>query len=249
MTSNKIAAVIPARMASTRYPGKPLLVIEGLPMIEHARRRALLCQKFSEVVVATCDQKIADCIQSHGGKVILTSPTHHVATERIVEACNHLDCTHVVNVQGDEVLVLPEDLNRLVQAINQNPAGPVWNAIAAIENQADREDPSIVKCLLSKGDRLLFCSRHFSFATQVFQVVGILAYTCSLLKNFNHLKPTPLEKRESIEQLRFLEHDLPIQGVRFAKSYPGINTPAEAQKVKVILQNDPQQQAILKQIL
>ena len=106
----RVAAIIPARMASSRLPGKPLLDIAGLPMIEHVRRRARRCRRFVEVVVATCDQEIAQAVKRYGGDVIMTSATHPAASDRVAEAMRHLDCTHVVNVQGDEILVLPEDL-------------------------------------------------------------------------------------------------------------------------------------------
>lgn len=249
MISTKIAAVIPARLASSRFPNKPLLPIEGLPMIEHVRRRALLCRSFSDVVVATCDPEIADCVQSYEGKVMMTSDQHKVATERVAEACRQLDCTHVVNVQGDEVLILPGDLDRMTQSIMENPRGPIWNAMAPVERMEDLEDPSIVKCIVSRGDRFLFCSRSFAFLEGVCQVIGILAYHRSFLENFALLEQTPLERRESIEQMRFLEYNWPIQGVRFSKGYPGINTPEEAEVVKKILKQDPVQHSILSQIL
>ena len=103
MTDIKIAAVIPARMASIRFPGKPLIEIQGLPMIEHVRRRALLCGGFSEVLVATCDTEILEAVETFGGRVIMTSKEHIMASDRVAEAALNLDCTHVINVQGDEI--------------------------------------------------------------------------------------------------------------------------------------------------
>ncbi|MDO8527447.1 MAG: 3-deoxy-manno-octulosonate cytidylyltransferase [Deltaproteobacteria bacterium] len=246
-TSNvKIAAIIPARMASARLPGKPLLEIEGLPMIEHVRRRVLLSGAFSDVVVATCDREIAEVVEKNGGRVMMTSIAHKVATERIVEAMQNLDCTHVMNVQGDEILVLPGDLAQMAEAIRANPSGAsVWNAIARITEPKDLMDTAIVKCVVSKTDRLLFCSRKFLFSESVFQVVGILAYQRKFLEEFSKLNQTPLELLESVEQSRILEHDMTIQGVRFEKGYPGINTPVEAETVKLILKEDPIQRSIL----
>ena len=114
MTSIKIAAIIPARMASTRHPGKPLIEIQDLPMIEHVRRRALLCGGFSEVVVATCDTEIVEVVETFGGKIIMTSKEHIMASDRVAEAARNLDCTHVINVQGDEILVRPDDLSNMI---------------------------------------------------------------------------------------------------------------------------------------
>ncbi|OGQ05127.1 MAG: hypothetical protein A2W61_06315 [Deltaproteobacteria bacterium RIFCSPLOWO2_01_44_7] len=252
----RIAAIIPARMASTRFPNKPLLEIEGLPMIEHVRRRALLCKGFAEVVVATCDEAIAFAVKRFDGKVVMTSDKHCIATERIVEAAQHLDCTHVVNVQGDEILLVPSDLEKMLGDIMSNPKGPVWNAIAPLTTKESLRDSSMVKCVVSQTDHLLFCSRNFSTLPfkgdtlhPVFLVVGILAYHRSFLERIPQISPTPLEMLESIEQSRFLENDIPIRAVRFEKAYPGINTPQEAEAVKRILKEDPIQRAILKEIL
>src|SRR3990172_2252604 len=97
-------------MASSRFPGKPLLKIRGLAMVEHVRRRTLLCKELSEVIVATCDSAIASVVKGYGGKALMTSPSHPGALDRVAEAAGYVDCTHVVNVQGDQVLVLPEDI-------------------------------------------------------------------------------------------------------------------------------------------
>lgn len=246
---SKIAAVIPARLASTRFPNKPLLEIEGLPMIEHVRRRALLCKGFSEVVVATCDKEIASVVEHFGGKVAMTSDKHRVATERIVEAVGNLDCTHVVNVQGDEILLVPSDMERMLAAIQEEPQREVWNAIAPLQSSEALSDPSMVKCVVTKSDRILFCSRNFSPSTPAYLVVGILAYQRQFLEKICKMPQTPLENLESIEQSRFLEHDVVIQGVRFEKAYPGINTPEEGAVVRKILKEDPLQRRLLEAIL
>ncbi len=249
LSETKIAAIIPARMASTRLPGKPLLKIEGLPLLEHVRRRTLLCRGFSEVVVATCDSEIADMVESYGGKVIFTSSKHRVATERIIEAMRQLDCTHVLNVQGDEILVLPSDLEKMVNAMKRNPEVPVWNAVANIESKEILSDAAVVKCVLSKTGKILFCSRHFLHLGPVHWVIGILGYSRPFLERFQTLAPSPLEEKESIEQLRILENDYPITAVPFEKAYPGINEPREVQEVEKYLKEDPLQRAMLNKIL
>lgn len=243
----KIAAIIPARMASERFPGKPLLEIAGLPMIEHVRRRALLCREFSEVIVATCDKEIAFVVERFGGRVAMTSDKHQIATERIVEAVLGIDCTHVVNVQGDEILLIPQDLERMLRAMFERPESPVWNAIAPLESKEALQDRAMVKCLVTKSDKILFCSRSFS-AYPAWLVVGILGYRRDFLEKIPKMPQTPLESLESIEQSRFLENDISIQGIRFEKAYPGINTPEEAETVKKILGTDPVQKAIMRNI-
>jgi len=253
--SVRVAAILPARMGSSRFPGKPLLKVHGLPMIEHVRRRTLLCKGFSDVVVATCDREIADMIQGFGGRVMMTADTHIAATDRVAEAASKLDCTHVINVQGDEILVLPEDLERMIAAIHARPAGPAWNALAAIETADDLAARSIVKCVVSASDRILYCSRDFSklpiqapFAP-VRVILGILAYEKAFLQNYSRLTRTPGEVAESIDQNRMVEHDIALQGVPFTRSYPGINEPREVTLVEEFLKNDKRQTELLNGLL
>lgn len=243
-------------MASSRFPGKPLLEIRGLPMVEHVRRRALLCKEFSEVVVATCDREIAVVAESYGGRVIMTSKAHQAASDRVAEAMKHLDCTHVVNVQGDEMLVLPSDLARMVQAIHAEPMGSAWNALGRIENRRGLKDSSIVKCVISRSGRILFCGRDFSMLPlkdagfePVRIILGILAYSCSFLGNYSLLERTPLEMAEAIDQSRIIEHDVLLYGVEFSKGYPGINEPREVPLVQRYLSEDPEQQRVLARVL
>ena len=253
----RVAAIIPARLASSRLPGKPLLSIRGLPMIEHVRRRALACRRFSEVVVATCDHEIAETVRSFGGAVIMTSPSHPAATDRVVEAVRRLVCTHVVNVQGDEVLVLPSDLERFVEAIEGHPELPAWNALARIDHLQELSDPGVVKCVVSVSGRVLWCSRDFSRLPldrqrawePVRKILGILGYRRDFLERYGNLARTLLERTEAIDQLRIIEHDVTLQGVEFSKGYPGINEPRDVVIVERYLGEDPAQQALLQELV
>jgi 3-deoxy-manno-octulosonate cytidylyltransferase (CMP-KDO synthetase) len=258
MTAVRIAAVIPARMGSSRFPGKPLLDFHGLPMVEHVRRRALLMGAFSEVVVATCDRPIVQAIEKFGGRVILTSPSHPAASDRVAEAAGHLDCTHVLNVQGDEILVLPDDLRSMAEAMTASPARPAWNAVALIEEQAELTNRSIVKCVVSRSNRILFCQRDFStFGARdlkepfdpVRVILGILGYEKRFLMRFGSLPRTPGEIAESIDQNRIIEHNVELWGVRFSKAYPSVNEPRDASLVEKFLEIDPRQKNVLEQIL
>lgn len=253
----RVAAVIPARMASSRFPGKPLLEIAGLPMVEHVRRRAALCGRFSDVVVATCDEEIARVVRGHGGRAVMTSPSHPAATDRVAEAARSLACTHAVNIQGDEILVLPEDLGRMVSAIEKEPEVPVWNAVAPIENARELGDRSVVKCVLSRSGRILFCARDFSGIPlrdeggfePVRMILGILGYRRDFLERYGSMPRTPLETAESIDQSRILEHDINLRSVPFRKGYIGINERREVPVVDDCLRTDPTQQRVLQRVL
>ncbi len=249
--SVKVAAIIPARMASSRFPGKPLLSFRGLPMVEHVRRRVVMAGVFSDVVVAACDEEIKKAVESYGGRVIMTSPSHPGATDRVSEAVDHLDCTHVVNVQGDEILILPDDLKNMVNAMKAAPAGPAWNAIAPISENAELSDRAIVKCVVSESNRVMFCSRIFSHMKPetVRIILGILGYEKKFLKSYGRLTRTPCEVQESIDQNRIIEHDVPLQGVPFTKGYPGINEPREVELVEKYLKEDSRQVAVLAAIV
>ena len=253
----RVAAIIPARMASSRFPGKPLLDVQGLPMVEHVRRRALLCRKFSDVVVATCDAQIADVVRGYGGTCLMTSPSHPAATDRVSEAVKQLDCTHVINVQGDEILVLPGDLEKMVSAIEAAPDVPAWNAVAKIEREEELRDRSIVKCAVSSSGRILFCSRDFSKLPlkigggfePIRNVLGILGYRRDFLERYGTLARTPLEVAEAIDQSRIVEHDVALRSVEFERGYPGINEPREVAMVQAYLNTDSRQQVVLQEVL
>ena len=130
----KIIAVIPAHLASVRFPGKILFDFHGLPMIEHVRRRALLSDAISEVFVATCDEEIAEIVKGYGGQVIMTANTHTNGTSRVAEAVQDIDCSHVMLLQGDEPLLLPRHLDEFYQQISAQPECEAWNATGPIEN-------------------------------------------------------------------------------------------------------------------
>ena len=226
-------------------------------MVEHVRRRAELAGCFSQVLVATCDREIADQVRKGGGKVVMTASTHEAATDRVREAAAQLDCTHVINVQGDEVLVLPEDLVSMEQALGRHPEFQAWNALGQLTDPADLKSRSIVKCAVSVSGRILFCARDFSTLSQNGRgvlgslriVLGILGYRKDYLEHYGKLSRTPLETMESIDQFRILENDDHLQGVLFSKNYIGINEPQEVRRVEQILQTDPRQKQVLEEIL
>lgn len=254
MKEVKVAAIIPARMGSSRFPGKPLIKINNLPMIEHVRRRVNLCKGFSDVIVATCDKEIFDCVQHFGGKVLMTSDKHIMATDRVAEVAENLDCSHIVNVQGDEILILPNDLRKIIKRIKDNPQKKYWNAVAPIEKIDDLSDNSIVKCITLFNNKIIYCARDFSLLNKnsyssIKKVLGILAYRKLDLLNYSKLNRTSLEINESIDQFRVIENDKNLWGIPLLKGYPGINEPREVDIVNSILLEDKNQKLILGKIL
>lgn len=252
MTTNKlnIVAIIPSRLQSTRLPNKPLIKFNGLPMVEHVRRRTLLCKKFKKVVVATCDKKIFNLINSFGGEAIMTSKKHLDCTDRLVEASKKIQCTHVVNVQGDNILVDPKDLENLCKAIKSHPKNMFWNMISKIESKKELVDDSIVKCFISKKNLIYFLFRKYEIDMKnIYRVQGLLAYTSNALIEFEKLKPTINELKYSIEQFRIIENDIPIKTLKTEKYYPDINKKSDINKINKIFKTDAYQNTILNKIL
>ena len=252
----KIVAVIPAHMASVRFPGKILFPFHGLPMIEHVRRRALLSQAISDVIVATCDNDIASVISGFGGKVVMTANTHKNGTTRVAEAVNTIDCTHVILLQGDEPLLLPRHVDALADAIRANPGGDAWNATGPIENAEELDRHSFVKCAVSQSGRIMHCFRrspgYSSFAHQqsfVRKILGIIAYRKDFLMKLNTLPSAPVEQAEFIEQMRILENDYNLQSVPVVPSLPSVNEPHEADTVLEYIRRDPEQKALIEKII
>jgi 3-deoxy-manno-octulosonate cytidylyltransferase (CMP-KDO synthetase) len=252
----KIVAIIPARLASTRFPRKVLLSIHGLPMIEHVRRRALLCKVFSDVYVATCDKEISDVVQGFGGKVILTSDKHINGTTRTAEAVEHIDCTHVMLLQGDEPLLLPRHLEILASAVTGDPGVSAWNVTGPIDHYEELDRHSFVKCVVSPSKQILYCFRrspcYSDFEMQkifVQKLLGILAYRKEFLLQLTTLQPSLIEKAESIEQMRIIENGFSLRSVFVAPSLPSINELHEVEVVLDLLEQDAEQLKLLKRIL
>lgn len=252
----KIVAVIPAHLASVRFPGKILFKFHGLPMIEHVRRRALLSGAVSDVYIATCDEEIASVITGFGGKVIMTANTHSNGTSRIAEAVQGIECTHVVLLQGDEPLLLPRHLESLVEAIKAKPEGDAWNATAPIEYEEELDRHSFVKCAVAKNDRIMFCFRRTPFFSElkhqqniVRKILGLIAYRKDFLMQLTAMPPAPIETVEFIEQMRIIENGFTLQSVPVSPSLPSVNEPAEAHIVLDYIESNEEQKSLLNRIL
>jgi 3-deoxy-manno-octulosonate cytidylyltransferase (CMP-KDO synthetase) len=235
-----VVAIIPARYGSTRFPGKPLALIDGIPMIERVVRRVESAGVVDRVVVATDDRRIEELVHGFGGEVVMTSAGCVNGTERCVEAMGKLTPRPdaIINVQGDEPFVHPEQLEELVRLINLPNATIATLARPMKASDKGREDKNRVKVVRN----LEGCAIHFS-RTPVpnssgpwLQHVGLYAYTSSALEDIVKLDATELEKRELLEQLRWLDHGWSISLGLTNHKTPAVDTPEDLEKIKVLLQ-------------
>jgi 3-deoxy-manno-octulosonate cytidylyltransferase (CMP-KDO synthetase) len=237
-----IVAVIPARFASTRFPGKPLADIDGRPMIEHVYRRAAASPVVSRVIVATDDLRIATRVAEFGGNVKLTRVTHQTGTDRLAEVAASLECDIVVNVQGDEPLLDPRAISELVTPF-EHPSVSITTLYRRILKPDELSNPNIVKVVLDRGGFALYFSRApIPYARDprggwppMFRHVGVYAYRRSTLLVLASLEPTPLERSESLEQLRALEHGIRIKAVETSYDSIGVDTPDDLEQVRRLL--------------
>lgn len=251
----KIVAVIPAHLASVRFPRKILFPFYGLPMIEHVRRRALL-STVSDVYVATCDEEIAQVVRGAGGKVITTAVSHTNGTSRVAEAVKDIDCSHVILLQGDEPLLLPRHVDVISQAIASEPGGDAWNATGPIEHKEELDRHSFVKCAVAAGSRIIYCFRRspcFSdFAIQqtfIRKILGIIAYRKTFLLQLTALSASAIEQAEFIEQMRIIENGYLLRSVPVSPSLPSVNEPGEAGIILDYIQQNTEQQALFGRIV
>lgn len=238
----KILGIIPARFASTRFPGKPLIDLKGKTMIQRVYEGVKRSSKISEIVVATDDQRIYDEVIRFGGKVIMTSSEHPSGTDRCAEvAAAYSDIDVVINIQGDEPLVDYRQLDQLISAF-ENPE----TQIATLGNHSisleDLNNTNRVKIVVNNKNQALYFSRsaipntaNFSGDPLSFypfmRHIGLYAYRSDVLKELTALQPTALEKIESLEQLRWLYYGYSIQIVETEIETPNIDAPEDIEKV------------------
>ncbi|MCX7780730.1 MAG: 3-deoxy-manno-octulosonate cytidylyltransferase [Negativicutes bacterium] len=239
---NKILCVIPARFASTRLPGKPLADIAGKPMIQHVYERASQAQTPQAVLVATDHPKVFDAVRAFGGQAMLTSPDHPTGTDRLAEvARSYTDVDVIINVQGDEPLIAPEVIDRLGRAFAEEP-GLVMATLMTEMEEEEYYTPSAVKVVTDLKGYALYFSRSLlpyprnpHSEMRVYKHIGIYAYRRDFLLHYASLAPTPLERAESLEQLRALEHGYKIKVLATDFKSIGVDTPEDLEKVNRLL--------------
>lgn len=250
----RVVAVVPARLASSRYPDKPLVPIAGLPMVEHVRRRAALAEGVDEVVVATCDDRIRVAVESYGGRVVMTAATHQRATDRVEEAARSLDADVIALVQGDEPLLIPDTVAAAIAPILSDPRVGCTNLLSRLAGPDDRADPDIVKAACAKDGDVLFLTRApIPYLRQVgdvpvFRQTGIMALRKDWLAAFAALPETPLERAESVDMLRLLEHGRSIRGVVTDRTTLGVDRPDDVAPIERALREDAEQRALWERI-
>lgn len=232
--------VIPARMASTRFPGKPLCDLAGKPMVQWVFERSMESGVADKVLIATPDQEIVDRCKAFGADAMLTRPDHPSGTDRIAEVAEKHPADVYVNVQGDEPLINPLSIRACAQPLLDNAEIQLGSVYSPCPDE-ELENPAVVKVVLDLQRFALYFSRfpvpfpRNARASAVQKHVGIYAYRRECLGAFSGWSPTPLEQTESLEQLRFLEHGYrmfmsPGQGSELA-----VDTPEQAEEVRAIL--------------
>ena len=252
---NKSTVIIPARMASSRFPGKALERIMDLPMIEHVRRRAMLAIGIDEVVVATCDQEIVDVVNRYGGKTVITANTHDRCTTRVDEASYVLDCDIVVIIAGDEPLTLPETIEQVVKPVQNNSDINCTNLLSEIKDDNDFKDINIVKAATDQAGFIMYYSRapipYFRLQDQcpIYRQTGLMAFRTEFLHRYTALPETPFERVESVDMLRLLEHGYRVLGVPTVEETYGVDHPHDIDKVLYVLETNAEQQLLYKKTL
>jgi len=237
----KIIGIIPARYESSRFPGKPLIDLKGKTMIQRVYEGAKKSTKLTQVIVATDDQRIYDHVKSFGGEVMMTFDSHTNGTDRCAEVAGKVDCDVVINIQGDEPLVDYRQLDELCAAFDDNDVSIATLGIKGA-TEDDRQNPNRIKIVLNdKSDAIYFSRspipntangnvetiRDFPF----YRHIGLYAYRLNTLEELTTLPPTPLEKVESLEQLRWVYYGYKIRVVETTIETPNIDVPEDVEKV------------------
>jgi 3-deoxy-manno-octulosonate cytidylyltransferase (CMP-KDO synthetase) len=245
-----VVAIIPARYGSTRLPGKPLADIGGKPMIQHVYESAVKARALDRVLVATDDRRIRDVVQSFGGEVMMTSKRHRSGTDRLAEVARHIKAKWLVNIQGDLPFIRAETIARTVAPMRRDRMIPMATACTPIYDEEEWRNPNVVKVLADRtGFALYFSRAPIPFARNVavdpsgrkksaerplfgYRHLGLYVYRRDFLLKFARLRPTALERVESLEQLRALENGYPVYVARVNERCVEVDTPADLKKAE-----------------
>jgi len=232
MKADAAIAIIPARFNSTRFPGKPLAEIEGKPLIEHVYRRVERARLVTRIIVATDDGRIAKAVERFGGTPFMTRSDHQSGTDRLAEVAQELTPdVLLVNVQGDEPMIDPDDIDRAITAASARDAEIV--TLMTKMSDSEDDDPNRVKVVTDRNGIALYFSRSkIPSGGTCFLHIGLYVYRAGFLKKFTQLERTPLEIAERLEQLRALEHGYRIRVVEVENESWGIDTPEDLKRFR-----------------
>jgi 3-deoxy-manno-octulosonate cytidylyltransferase (CMP-KDO synthetase) len=230
----RVLAVIPARYHSTRFPGKPLAPIRGIPMIVHVYRRASALAGVDRVIVATDDERIAAAVELHGGEAQMTARRHRTGTSRVREVAGRRRYGIVLNIQGDEPVLPARGVERLIRLMQEHHGLPMGTLAVRETDARELRRPDVVKVVCDRAGNALYFSRgvipHGS--ARVLRHIGVYAYRRAFLLRFTDLPRGPLETIESLEQLRALENGVPIRVVTCRTGSVGVDRPADIKRVE-----------------
>ena len=240
---NKTLGVIPARMASSRFPGKPLKKILGIPMLAHCYERALLSQACDKLVIATPDEEIMNWAKNHEIPVILTGHHHQRATERAQETLDILSeqgetYDFILLLQGDEPQIFPNDIKNLSDAFCGSEL-EIVNLVYPIDGD-DLGNPNVVKAIMSNTSKISFFTRAHvpNQSNQAMRQLGMIGFNIAALTQYTNLQPTPLEELESIDMMRLLENDYEINAVISSSPILGVDHPEDIAKADLMMAKD-----------
>jgi 3-deoxy-manno-octulosonate cytidylyltransferase (CMP-KDO synthetase) len=249
--SRNIVGIIPARMASTRFPNKPMAKILGMPMIGHVYYRCKLCKLLDDVWVATCDKEIYEYFESIGGKAVMTADTHERASDRCAEAMLKIErqigsrIDIMAMIQGDEPMVYPEMIAEALQPMLDDQGIRITNLMGEITSQAEFEDPNQVKVVVDLSENALYYSREpipsrkkYSGRIPMFKQVPIIPFQRDFLIKYNTMKQTPLEIIESVDMMRIVENGLKIRMIKTKYATHAVDTLEDLHHVEELMGND-----------
>lgn len=238
----RAVAVIPARWASVRFPGKALVQVAGKPLVQHVWERARELASVERVVVATDDARIARAVEGFGGTVVMTSPACPSGTDRVAEATRDWPVDLVVNLQGDEPAFEVKALDELVRLMAEEPGIAMGTLAHPIDTPEEHQDPNAVKVVLDPSGHALYFSRApIPYARRGGVVtplrhLGIYVFRHAFLQRFARLAPTPLEQAEGLEQLRAIEHGARIRVLLTPHRSIGVDTPGDVERLVAYLE-------------
>ena len=243
---SSVLAVIPARYASTRFPGKALAPLAGKPLVIHVYERTARASCVGRTVIATDDERVRDAALKYGAEVEMTRADHPSGTDRVAEVAERSDAEIIVNVQGDEPLIEPEAIDAVVRPLLESGNVPMSTVRCTITDPRELDDPNVVKVVCDINHRALYFSRRpipwvrdgndDNASRNHWRHIGLYAYRRDFLLNYAKLAPTPLEKLEKLEQLRALENGFPIVVVDTAYRSVSVDTPDDLETVRTLLE-------------